>query len=74
MGANGLDGFDKTSHATRMRLADRMPHEAIELGQQAVWHVLGAGLRTVRNPKSLALAGHLGAQRPLRIGGASHDR
>lgn len=51
MGANGLDGFDKTSHATRMRLADRMPHEAIELGQQAVWPVLGAGLRTVRNPK-----------------------
>lgn len=74
MGANGLDAYDKTPHATRVRLADLMRREAIGPGQQAAWPVVGAGLRTVRDPGLLALAAHLGAQRPLRIGGASHDR
>lgn len=74
MSANGLDAFDKTPHAARMPLADLMRHEALESGQQAAWPVLEARLRTVCNPKSPALAAHLGAQRPLRIGGPSHDR
>ncbi|WP_342110766.1 hypothetical protein [Methylobacterium sp. SI9] len=47
MGANGLDAFDKTPHATRARLADLMRREAIGPGQQATWPVVGAGLRTV---------------------------
>lgn len=74
MGANSLDAFDKTPHATRVRLADLMRREAIGPGQQAAWPVVGAGLRTVRDPGLLTLAAHLDAQSPLRIGGASHDR
>jgi len=72
MTTTSLDVFDKTMQTTNIWLKEIC--EEIGPDRQVAWHVLGAGLRTLRDRLEPDLAAHLGAELPLVVRGAYYDR
>jgi uncharacterized protein (DUF2267 family) len=72
MSATGLDVFDKTLQTTNIWLKEIC--EELGPDRQIAWHVLGAGLRTLRDRLEPDLAAHLAAELPLVVRGAYYDR
>ena len=72
MTTTSLDVFDKTMQTTNIWLKEIC--EKIGPDRQVAWHVLGAGLRTLRDRLEPDLAAHLGAELPLVVRGAYYDR
>ncbi len=72
MSATGLEVFDKTLQTTNIWLKEIC--EEIGPDRQIAWHVLGAGLRTLRDRLEPDLAAHLAAELPLVVRGAYYDR
>ncbi|HET6161687.1 MAG TPA: DUF2267 domain-containing protein, partial [Dongiaceae bacterium] len=72
MSTTGLDVFDKSLQTTNIWLKEICD----ELGpdRQVAWHVLGAGLRALRDRLEPDLAAHLAAELPLVVRGAYYDR
>ena len=68
MTTTGLDVFDKTMQTTNIWLKEIC--EELGPDRQIAWHVLGAGLRTLRDRLEPDLAAHLGAELPLVVRGA----
>jgi uncharacterized protein (DUF2267 family) len=72
MTATGLDVFDKSLQTTNIWLQEIC--EGVGPDKQVAWHVLGAGLRALRDRLQPELAAHLGAELPLVVRGAYYDR
>lgn len=72
MSATGLEVFDTTVQKTNIWL-DEIMHE-IGPDRRLAWHVLGAGLRAIRDRMPIEVAAHLGAQLPLLVRGAYYDQ
>jgi len=72
MTTTGLDVFDKTMQITNVWLKEIC--EELGPDRQVAWHILGAGLRTLRDRLEPDLAAHLGAELPLVVRGAYYDR
>ena len=72
MSATGLDVFDKTLQTTHIWLKEI--EEEVGPDRQIAWHVLGVGLRALRDRLQPELAAHLAAELPLLIRGAYYDR
>jgi uncharacterized protein (DUF2267 family) len=72
MSATGLDAFDKTLQTTNIWLKEIC--EEVGPDRQIAWHVLGTGLRALRDRLQPELAAHLAAELPLLVRGAYYDR
>src|ERR671924_343404 len=72
MSATGLDVFDKTLQTTHIWLKEI--EEEVGPDRQIAWHVLGVGLRALRDRLQPELAAHLAAELPLLVRGAYYDR
>lgn len=72
MSATGLEVFDTTLQKTNIWL-DEIMHD-IGPDRRLAWHVLGAGLRAIRDRVPIEVAAHLGAQLPLLVRGAYYDQ
>jgi uncharacterized protein (DUF2267 family) len=72
MTGTGLDVFDKTVQTTNVWLNE--VSEQIGPDRHLAWHVLGVGLRALRDRLPVDDAAHLGAELPLMIRGAYYDQ
>lgn len=72
MSATGLEVFDTTIQKTNIWLDEIM--REIGPDRRLAWHVLGAGLRAIRDRLPIEVAAHLGAQLPLIVRGAFYDQ